>query len=85
MHQSQTNIAFGNLKRTMLENQLKESLESKELAMDSPITLDSPHTLFGEGNFAKPGEQKMDEKIKVMKKSKSESARPVSSNPSANN
>ena len=61
MHQSQTNLAFGNMKRTFLENQLKDSLESKEaLVMDSPITLDSPHTLFSDGNFGKPYEKKVE-------------------------
>ena len=29
MHQSQTNPAFGNMKRTILEDQLKQSVEEK--------------------------------------------------------
>jgi hypothetical protein len=53
--QPQPGAGFGNaLKRTMMENQLKESLEMKDglgMILDSPITLDSPHTLFSEGNF----------------------------------
>lgn len=50
---------LGNIARSkIIENQLKESLEYKEnLAniMDSPITLDSPHTLFSDGNFGSLG------------------------------
>lgn len=41
----------------------------------SPITLDSPHTLFSDGNFGSIGQQmQRKESIKVMKKSKSENA-----------
>jgi hypothetical protein len=59
MHQSQTKVAFGNMKRTLLENQLKESLEPKEaLAADSPITLDSPHNFGSEGHFSKMANHK---------------------------
>jgi hypothetical protein len=45
------------------------------MIMDSPITLDSPHTLFSDGNFGSIGSDlQMKQEIRVMKKSKSESA-----------
>jgi hypothetical protein len=70
---------LGNVARSrIIENQLKESLEEKEalgMVMDSPITLDSPHTLFSDGNFGSIGaDLQAKEEIRVMKKSKSESA-----------
>jgi hypothetical protein len=45
------------------------------MIMDSPITLDSPHTLFSDSNFGSINHDlQVKNEIRVMKKSKSESA-----------
>lgn len=56
------------------------------MIMDSPITLDSPHTLFSDGNFGSiGGDLQVKEEIRVMKKSKSESASRMSKTIENNN